>query len=496
MSGRPLLLRQARLLSLTADAPADRPVDVRIRDGVITEIGRLESQGTDRVIAADGRWLLPGLWDAHVHLAQWAASIRRIPLADCDTMAGALERIRSHIDGHPGEAPVVATGFRAAAWGVPLRTDLLDAVAPDRPVVLISGDGHMGWLNSAALRIAGEDPGAHPSALTEDTWFAIAARLSSFESGDAEDGDDVGDAMRDAASRGIVGLVDMEMGAPWERWSARARVEHPDVKVRAAVYPSEFGAAIAMGLRTGAELAPGVTVGPLKVITDGSLGTLTAHCHEPYPPASTADGGRGVQNVPFPELVRLLTRARDSGFQVALHAIGDAAVDIALDALETTGAHGSIEHAQLLATTAAQRMATRGVTASVQPAHVLDDAEVIDRIWPDRARRAFAFREMLNAGVRIALGSDAPVSPLDPWLAVRAATREPGTTSWQPEQSISRREALMASTDGVDEVRVGASADLILVDFDVRVVDPPGGRAAATICAGRITHLGSDLLSG
>ena len=140
----------------------------------------------------------------------------------------------------------------------------------------------------------------------------------------------------------------------------------------------------------------------------------------------------------------------------------------ALDAFEETGARGGIEHVQLTTRDDVRRLAALGVRASVQPAHLLDDRDVTERLWPGRAERCFPLRWMVDAGVDVVLGSDAPVSPLDPWLAVAAAVhrsadeREP----WHPEQAITAREALAASTDGWGTVAVGHPADLVLLDAD------------------------------
>jgi predicted amidohydrolase YtcJ len=138
-------------------------------------------------------------------------------------------------------------------------------------------------------------------------------------------------------------------------------------------------------------------------------------------------------------------------------------------------------------------MADLGVTASVQPAHLVDDRDATDRLWPGRGDRCFAFRWMLDDGVTLALGSDAPVAPLDPWLAVAAAVHRTvdGRESWYADQAITLREALAASTDGLGTVAPGHPADLVLVDDD-----PLGGWAgrlpapavAATWVGGRLVH--------
>src|SRR5581483_6501907 len=112
------------------------------------------------------------------------------------------------------------------------------------------------------------------------------------------------------------------------------------------------------------------------------------------------------------------------------------------------GARGSIEHAQLTTSRAITQMASLGLVASVQPAHLLDDREPTDRVWPDRSERCFTFRSLLDHGVEVSLGSDAPVAPLDPWLAIAAAGHRgrPADQPWHPEQAITAAEAIAAST--------------------------------------------------
>ncbi len=228
---------------------------------------------------------------------------------------------------------------------------------------------------------------------------------------------------------------------------------------------------IAAGLRTG-DVLPGcddrARMGPLKIISDGSLNTKTAWCCEPYAGPSPLGFPHGAPNQTPEELRELLGRATAHGLQVAVHAIGDRAVGEALDAMAQTGARGSIEHAQLVRHDDVRRMAELGVVASVQPAHLIDDRDVTDRLWPGQGERCFAFRWMLDAGVTLVLGSDAPVARLDPWLAVTAATHRSidGREAWYADQAITLREALAASTDGWGTVAAGHPGDLVLVDED------------------------------
>jgi predicted amidohydrolase YtcJ len=209
-------------------------------------------------------------------------------------------------------------------------------------------------------------------------------------------------------------------------------------------------------------------MGPLKIISDGSLNTRTAYCNEPYACRESLEFPRGKLNYSPEELTELVARAREGGLRAAVHAIGDAAVSIALDAFGASGAVGSIEHAQLVVPADVRRMGRLGIPASVQPAHLLDDRDLTHRCWPDRADRCFPFRAMAEAAVRLLMGSDAPVARLDPWLAMAAAVHRSGDERepWNPAQSLTAQEALAASTDGQGTVGVGSRGDLVLLDDD------------------------------
>ena len=238
-----------------------------------------------------------------------------------------------------------------------------------------------------------------------------------------------------------------------------------------ATYADTLEDVIAAGLRTGDTLPGGddrLTMGPLKIISDGSLNTRTAWCCQPYADAHRLEYPCGQPNLSGDELRDLLARAHASGLEVATHAIGDAAVAEALASYADTGARGSIEHAQMVGRDDVKEMARLGIRASIQPAHLLDDRDLTEKIWGDRSERCFAFRWMLDDGVELAMGSDAPVSPLDPWLAIAAAVHRSADdrAAWHDEQALTPREALAASVDGQPMVGVGSRGDLVLLDRD------------------------------
>ncbi len=484
--------------------PDGEPVDVRVRHGVIEEIGAGLSRSDAQVHDGGGAFAVPGLWDAHVHFGQWAAMTRRVDLADTAGPDEVTARIARHLATNPHEPGAVVQGFgwRVAGWDRLPTTAELDAVAADRPVILISGDCHAGWLSSAAYRLLGLP--VRPGHLDEDDWFPIYTHLADLPEDPRVVRASLETAMRDAAAKGVVGIGDMEFEAGRIAWPERTDAGLDLLRVRPCTYPEGLEETIASGVRTGQVLDESglVTMGPLKVITDGSLNTRTAWCCEPFVLDEDLPDPRGKQNVDEAELTDLLSRAHAHGLTAAVHAIGDAALMDAVHAFAASGARGSIEHAQLMRREVLPRMAALGLVASVQPAHLLDDRDSTEALWPDRLDRCFALRSMTGAGIPLRLGSDAPVAPLDPWLAMSAAVhrsadeREP----WAPEQALSPLEALHASTDGVTSVAVGGRGDLVLVDghpfpSEVSATEEQAARlrevrVLATFVGGLLTHGG------
>jgi predicted amidohydrolase YtcJ len=492
----PLILARVRLPG------ADAALDVHVEAGVVRAIapaGALsETSGAER-LDLDGRWIVPGLWDRHVHMAQWAMAARRIDLASVASAADAADLVAASV--RAGAAEVIGMGYRDGLWPDRQRIDLLDAVARDVPVVLVSGDLHSCWVNTAAARRHGllERAGAS-GVLREGDCFRLVRELDDV----ADDALDawVADAAAAAASRGVVGIVDYEMRWNRDDWVRRAARGFDALRVRFGVYTQHLERAAEAGLRTG-EAVEGtgglVRVGGYKVITDGSLNTRTAWCVDPYPGLGADEHPYGLANVPYDELVPHLRRAREIGLDPAVHAIGDRANERALDALEAvqpSGWHGraTIEHAQLLRRDDLARFARLGVVASVQPEHAMDDRDVAERYWSGRTDRAFMLRDLDEAGVELALGSDAPVAKLDPWIAIAAAvgrTRD-GREPWHPEQAVDVRVALHASTDGAGaEVCEGLVADLAVVErdpFGASADELRGMPVAVTLLGGRVTH--------
>ncbi|MBB6392068.1 amidohydrolase [Microbacterium thalassium] len=476
------------------DPFADDLVDVHLAGDRIADIapaGALPHRGA--VLHGDGAWLIPGLWDHHVHVVQWALAAQRVPLGGATSPMHAAALMR--------DAPVlpdgrrIGSGFRDAFWADAPTLDVLDAATGDVPTYLINADVHSVWLNSAALRREGLLP-VGTGVLREEPAFEISRRLNDVVP--AASDPLVARMARDAAARGIVGLVDLDMAWNEEAWARRLNAGLDTLRVEFGIYPEHLDRAIAEGLRSG-DVARGTAselarVGPLKVITDGSLGTRTAACSHPYP-GDAQD--RGLLTVDPSSLQELLGRATAAGLAVAVHAIGDVANSHALDAFAATGAWGTIEHAQLVAHADIPRFARLGVGASVQPEHALDDRDLTDSIWAGQTAQPYPLRALADSGANLLFGSDAPVAALDPWAGMAAAvhrTRD-GREPWQAREAVDGATALAATTHGGSQdaaiIEPGAMADLVLCEHDPLTASETllrGQRVAATLVGSRITH--------
>ena len=433
-------------------------IDIEVTNGVIAAIipatGGFHSGDFD----AEGDEVLPGLWDEHVHIRSWAQMRARANLLPADDSDAVVEILRKHPT--DGVEPIVGHGLRWALWTNPPRMAALDAVSTTRPVVAFSMDVHSVWINSVAARefdvvdIAGES-----GILREHDAFRILSRMSDID-------DDVMDtliaeAFTAAKAQGIVGITSFEMESLTD-WDRRIAKGIDLIKVRASLYPERIHEAFDRGLRTGDSVGGRVEMGFLKVITDGSINTRTAYMHAPYEGEASA----GVLNTEVPELERLVREATDHGVTAALHAIGDKANTVVIDTFEKVGVTGRIEHAQMVLPEDVRRMAKLGLTASIQPAHAVDDRDVAEKLWGDRVSYAYPMKSFLDAGVKLILGSDAPVAPLDPWHTIEMATARTadGRPAWHPEEALTRSQAIKASSRTT--IDVGQPADLIFVGPD------------------------------
>jgi predicted amidohydrolase YtcJ len=483
------------------------PIDIVIRNHAIDGILPARMKPFEgETIDADGSWAIPGLWDCHTHFTQWSYTLGRLDLIDARSADEALGMLRKHLDERraagtldPGRY-VVGMRFRHSLWADDAQPTLaaIDAVTDDQPVALSSADMHCGWVNSAAARMLGVHVG-ESGLVGELEWFDAYCKLDKGPGADEELMRLLRNAEHDAAGKGVVGVRDYEMAENIDAWIGRFGKGLDGLRIQAGVYPERLRQAIDDGWHTGDEL-PGShglgRVGAMKMISDGSLNTRSAYCSTPY--SGITPETYGTLSYTSEQIESYMRLATEHGFDIACHAIGDEANTIVLDCAERTHARGSIEHAQMLKERDIPRLAQLGLAASIQPQHAMDDRDVITRFWGDPAGIPYAFNALHKVGTRLLMGSDAPVAPLDPWMAVSAAvfgTEDSAREPFQPEQCLDFETALASSTStGRSTLQVGDVADLVLLDRDPSAIDSPEAMRAmpdhvmATMLDGRWTY--------
>ena len=462
--------------------------------------------------------MTPGWHDSHVHFTWWAIQMDQLDLRDEPTVEAALARITEYARTMPRAAWVLGGRFDKNRWGRWPTAAELDRATAGRPAALRSRDGHSRWLNTAALRAAGidartpdpaggaieRDPSGAPSGILKENANRLAdAVVPPPTSDDCFAAIERG--QREAHRRGITAIEDLEQAAAFSAFQRHR--DRGDLRLRVAmgIPHASLDAAIGLGLRSGLG-DEWVRVGHLKIFTDGALGSQTAALEEPY--AGSAD--RGLLTIDPQTIGRDVARAAENGVAVAIHAIGDRAVRVALDAIAPTrtthpALRQRVEHVQLLRREDIARFGALGVIASMQPIHATSDRDLVDRYWgPDRATRAYPWRQLVSAGARLAFGSDAPVEPIDPLLGMHAAVarKRPGDADrWHPEEALTVDEAIAGYTSGAayamnaererGTLAVGMRCDATVVERDLAttpVDEWPGLEITGTIVGGEVVH--------
>jgi predicted amidohydrolase YtcJ len=518
--GRALLIVNARPWSgqpLEGDA-------VLVRDGRIAAVGAAavlrDAHAAVETLDAGGATVTPGLVDAHVHLVPWARARRQPDLHGCATRDAVLERVQIALAALPrdGElSPLVGRGWDDGGWTSAPDAAALDALAPDRPVLLHRHDFHALWVNTAALKAAGvskatpdpdggsfeRGPGGVPTGLVREHAVRAFAALEQHAA-PAVDEALLDEAAAELHAEGITSIHDFQRTHDdWER--TRALAARRRLRVLQHVGPEQVADASRLGLR-GGEGDAWFRTGSLKLFADGTLGSRTAALLEPYDDTPT----RGMTLLTAAGMAEHVAAAAAAGFSVAIHAIGDAAVRHALDAIERHRLAVArlllaprIEHVQLLHPDDLPRFAALGVAASMQPQHVTTDAPVARRAWGARCALAYPWRALLAAGVRLALGSDAPVEPPCARLGLAAAVARVGADgeAFESGQRLTLDEALTGYTEaacalaagglGSGRLEPGAPADLVVWDRDLhraRPLELAAARPRLTALAGEIVY--------
>ena len=447
-------------------------------------------------IDLQGRCVLPGFHDSHVHLTQHGFELTQVNLSEARTLEEGLALVRAYAQDLAPGTWVLGAGFLMSRWGVSsLDKHMLDAVAPQHPVLLRSQDHHSAWVNSLALERAGV------TAQTQDPPDGEIVRLENNEPSGllleqalhlvwdavpAPDAPAIKQALQQAgehfASLGVTTVHHMayEPAAYWQQLASLASSEDYALRVWACLPQEDAEHAAAIGVATG-QGGRHFQVGGAKFFADGALGSMTAHMLEPYE-GSTSTGvsvhGREILQERIPKVIQ-------AGLVPVVHAIGDAANRTVLDVLTQTKdlwqskhMRPRIEHVQHVHPDDVARFAELGVIASVQPIHLRFDAKRTRELLADRAMHAHPWRDLLQHGTTLALGSDTPVASPDVLLNLHTAvTRESEEGDvLNASQRLSINEALSAYTKDAayaigwearsGQLKAGYDADMVILSHN------------------------------
>lgn len=477
-----------------------------------------------RVVDAGGGLVTPGFIDAHVHFVDAGFGLAAVQLRDARTPQEFVARIRAFARTVPAGTWITNGDWDHENWGGELPTRAwIDSVTPHHPVWVTRLDGHMSLANSAALRLARvtratpemeggsivRDPSGEPTGVLKDNAQELVTRVIPTPSPEMVDRA-LGAAMTHVAERGVTAVHHM---GSWADLAAFRRARAAD-RLRTRVYaavPLSSWERLRDTVAASGQGDAWLRIGGLKGFVDGSLGSHTAAFQEPF---TDTPGDSGFLVNSEEDLYRWVSGADRAGLQVMVHAIGDRANRLQLDIFERVAQENGerdrrfrVEHAQHIAPADLPRFARLGVIPSMQPYHAIDDGRWAEKvIGPERIRTTYAFRSLLDAGARVAFGSDWSVAPPTPLEGIYAAVtrrtlddRNPG--GWVPEQKVTVEEALRAYTRDAafasfDEgdrgtLEAGKLADLVVIDRNLLRVPPAqirDARVMLTLVGGRVVH--------
>ncbi len=527
-----LIITQAEVWTGDPNRPAAEAVAVvgdRIAAvGSAAEVGLWRGKHTQE-LAAQGRLLLPGFNDAHVHFIDGGLQLDSVDLKDSATAEEFVRRVALHVEKViPGDW-ILGGGWDEKRWDRPVlpTKEVIDPFTPDLPVLLHRCDLHTALANSVALRLAGvtaatpdpvggtivRDSQGEPTGILKDAAIGFIARtIPPLTSGRRLRA--LNRALEHAASLGVTSVQHMNpTSEDADLYLELAEKGSLTTRVYAAQLETEWAEHGAAGIRLefGSAL---YRPGALKGFSDGSLGSATAYFFEPYADAPDTHGLLTDEMQPRSAILDRLLRADKASMQLCLHAIGDQAVclvlDLCHDIVQVNGARDRrlrIEHAQHVAAPDFKRLAEMGVIASVQPYHTIDDGCWAEhRLGSHRLKTSYPYRSFLDHGVILALGTDWYVAPLNPMLTLYAATTRATLDGkhpdgWIPEQKISMTEAVTAYTRGSayaefqdhekGTITPGKLADMALLSDNIFRIDPAHARNVKvdiTIMGGKITY--------
>lgn len=422
--------------------------------GSHTDVEPTRGPRTRELALAPDEVAIPGITDSHLHLVDAALSLERVDLSSAATLEDGLGLItEAHRRVADADAWLLGHGWDANRWGGWPTAASLEAAAPGRRAAFWQHDHHALWVSHAGLSFAGitssmpdpagglirrEAAGAPEGCLQETAAALVADLIPPPRAADIERLVPV--LGRELNAVGVVAVhdpgalaADPHLAGAYAAYEALDERGAMPLRVHACLRQDGVAEARRRSLRSGDRLGDApegrVRIGWQKLFADGTLGSRTAAMLEPFDPEAgraLPNDGLGIWVTPPDELARLVEVAAEAGITSQIHAIGDAAVRAALDALapssDATALRPRVEHAQLVDPSDLPRFARNGIAASVQPVHVRTDRAQALAGWGRRAEHgAYAFAALLSSGAVVAFGTDAPVEPTDPWPGIAIA---------------------------------------------------------------------------
>ncbi len=532
-----LVVKNAKIVTIDKDNP--RAEAVAVKDEFIiavTTSDKIEQyidEGTTTVIDAKGRLVIPGLNDAHIHLMSGGESMMELDFRYVHDVQTIQQMVADKVEhAKPGEL-ISGRGwehetFPDKKW--PTK-EILDAVAPNNPVILSRADGHSSWVNSYVLNMSGitkdtadppngtivKDPvSGEPTGILKEGALRLlkvrsAVQLTPEESARRAD-EALELALVEARRTGVTSIQQLngEYGR-FQRFKDKGKLTCR-VTFNMAM-PNDNKEESFNRLDELRQRYPQennwIRFGYLKAFIDGTLGSGTALMFEPFEDDPSTSG---LPMMPYEKYEELIVAADAMRFQTGTHAIGTKgnhwvlnAVEKAMDVNGRRDHRHRSEHAQILRLDDIPRFAELGIVASMQPTHCITDKRFAEkRIGLERCKGAYAWQRLLDVGAKIAFGTDWPVEPMDPLEGLYAAvTRkdragEPGE-GWFPDQKLSMEKAIELYTlgsayaefmeDRKGMIKVGYLGDLVIFNNDLMTIPPEEimpSKVDTTIVGGKV----------
>ncbi|CAN5189754.1 amidohydrolase [soil metagenome] len=479
--------------------------------GKLVQRGDKNAERPEWRLDGKGQTLIPGLIDAHGHVMGLGFTALTLDLSDTTSLDQAKAKIAAYAAAHPDRHWILGWGWNQEKWQLgrfPTAADL-NGIADDRAIWLSRVDGHAGWANAGAMTAAGvtaatkspagghiESVAGKPTGVFVDAATTLIAKAVPTPT--SKDRDLAFAKAQDILlGYGITGIADM--GTSVDDWNTYRRAGDRGalaVRIFSYAHGIEPTLTIAAGEPTPWLYADHLRMGGVKLFADGALGSRGACLKKPYADKPTDSGLCFMDDA---KMKNLMSRAAMDGFQVAVHAIGDRANDEVLTSIEDLAPtykgdrRWRIEHAQIVDPVDLPRFGKSGIVASMQPVHQTSDRAMAEaRLGTARLAGAYAWKSMLTNGAHLAFGSDVPVESPNPFPGIAAAISREGPDGqpfggWQPQEIISREQALAAFTtsaayaafadDRVGRLAPGYRADFILIDHDPMEGPPAAIRA-------------------